>query len=600
MESSTVKVKRRFASVVDLAVRAWQTFRRFPFVILSAIGAAVLLHHLAGIEFDPARGADTFYPALMACILGIPLFIAIELLAESRGWSGTARLEAALVGLALLVAYYAVLPYPITGAEVARCLLLIAGLHLLISFVPFGLRSGTENDLWQYNKVLLLRFILAALYTLVLYVGLSLALLACDTLLEIDVEPWNYVQLWYWAAFVYATWFFLAGIPENVRSLERVRDYPVGLRVFTQYVLIPLVVIYLIILYAYTAKIIIQWSLPQGWVGYPVIGVSVTGMLALLLVHPIRERAESAWIASYAKYFYWTLYPLIALLAIAIATRIADYGVTERRYLVVVAGAWLLGVALYFSFGRRKGIRVIPISLCIVTFLTTFGPWSATSVSRRSQLGRLRDILIREEVMIDGRLDSTPKRIDFERESEISDIVRYLHDMHGIADLRDWYARPERLPDEATPQLALQEMGLLYRRRWEERDEFAIRPREPNPLALEGFHYLYRITASAQNDTLELRARLDSATELYLHGTRLLLGPPDDPSERLLLELAPTILDLRERERRDEPYGPEASTLDVENARYRLVLHLAEADGYVIADSVRLSRFSATALITRK
>lgn len=592
--------RRRLASAVALAERAWHTFQRFPFAILSGIAAAVVLHHVAGIEFDPGRGADSYYPILMACILGIPVFTAIELLAESRGCSRTARLEAALVGLALLVAYYAVLPYPIRGAEVARCLLLIAGLHLLISFVPFGLRSDAENGFWQYNKLLLLRFILAALYTIVLWVGLSLALLACDTLLEIDVEPWNYVQLWYWIAFVYATWFFLTGIPEDVKSLEQVRDYPVGLRVFTQYVLIPLVVVYFIILYAYTAKIIIQWSLPEGWVGYPVIGVSVTGMLALLLVHPIRERAESAWIASYAKYFYWALYPLIALLIIAIATRIADYGVTERRYLVVVATAWLLGIALYFSFGRRKDIRAIPISLCIGTFLTTFGPWSATSVSRRSQLGRLREILVREEVMVDGRLDSIRKRVDFERESEISDIVRYLHDVHGIARIRDWYAQPERLPDEASPQLALQEMGLLYRSRWEERDEFAIRPREPNPLALDGFDYLYRISASAENDTLELRAPLDSLTELYLDGSTLHLGRPDDPTGRLVLELAPTILDLRERERRDEPYGPEASTLDVENARYRLVLHLAEADGYVIADSVRLSRLSATALITRK
>lgn len=600
MDSPKGAKSRRLASLLALAQRAWRTFRRFPLVILSAIAAAVVLHHLAGIDFDAERGAETLYPALMACILGIPVFIAIELLGESRGWSHTARFEAALVGLALLVAYYAVLPYPIRGAEVTRCLLLIAGLHLLISSLPFGLRTGTQNGFWQYNKLLLLRFILAALYTCVLFVGLSLALLACDTLLEMNVEPWNYLQLWYWVAFVYNTWFFLAGIPEDVRSLEQVRDYPVGLRIFAQYVLIPLVVVYFVILYAYTAKIIIQWSLPQGWVGYPVIGVSVTGMLVLLLVHPIRERAESAWITGYSKYFYWALYPLIALLIIAIATRIADYGVTERRYLVVVATTWLLGITLYFSFGRRKDIRAIPISLCIGTFLTTFGPWSATNISRRSQLGRLREILVREEVMIEGRLDSTPKRVDFEREREISDIVRYLHDVHGIARIRDWYAQPERLPDEASPQLALQEMGLLYRSRWEERDEFAIRPREPNPLALDGFDYLYRISAFAEDDTLELRAPLDSLTELYLHGTTLHLGPPDDPAERLVLELAPTILDLRERERRDEPYGPEASTLEVENARYRLVLHLAEAEGYVITDSVRLSRISATALITRK
>ncbi len=600
MDSPKGPKKRRLASLLTLAQRAWRTFQRFPFVILSAVAAAIVLHHLAGIEFDAERGAETLYPALMACILGIPVFIAIELLGVYRGWSRTARLETALVGLALLVAYYAVLPYPIRGAEVARCLLLIAGLHLLVSFLPFGLRASTETGFWQYNKLLLLRFILAALYTCVLFVGLSLALLACETLLEINVEPWNYVQLWYWVAFVYNTWFFLAGIPEDVRSLEQVRDYPVGLRIFAQYVLIPLVVIYFVILYAYTAKIIIQWSLPEGWVGYPVIGVSVTGMLALLLVHPIRERAESAWIASYSKYFYWALYPLITLLAVAIVTRIADYGITERRYLVVVASAWLLGITLYFTLGRRKDITVIPISLCVVTFLTSFGPWSATSISRHSQLGRLREMLIREEVMIDGRLDSTPKRVDFEREREISDVVTYLHDVHGIARIRDWYAQPERLPDESTPQLAVGEMGLLFRSRWEDVDRFSIDAPEPNPLEVEGFHYVYGLSVQSDDDSLYHRASLDSATELVLRGTTLELGRPGDPTERLTIELAPMIADLRERERRNQPYGPEASTQDAENVRYQLVVHLRRVSGTVEADSLKLGYIRATALIKTK
>ncbi len=601
MEAASETRTRRFKSFRALGERARQTFQRFPLVLLSAIAAAAVAHRLADIDFEAERGADALYPVWMACILGISLFFALTTLGESRRWPRRLRLAAMLAGLLALVGYYASLPYPIKGADVTRFFLLIGALHLLVAFAPFIGRRAAENGFWQYNKALFLRFAAGALYSAVLYIGLTLAILACETLLDLDFDDEIYGQLWFWVAFVYNTWFFLAGAPDDYERMQQLEEYPTALRIFTQYVLIPLVVIYLAILYAYVGKIVIAWDLPKGWVGYPVIGVSIVGVLALLLVHPVRERAENRWIVTYGRGFYWTLYPLIGLIAVAIWTRIGDYGITERRYLVVVATAWLLGIALYFTFRRRGDIRVIPITLCLVTALTTVGPWGATAVSRRSQLGRLQALLASAEVMVDGRLGSAPKRIAFEQEKEISNIVKYLHDFHGLDQLRPWYADTVRLPEPLTPQLAMESMGLEYVAPWEEeREGFAVDARPPSPLPVAGYDFVFDTVHHWGDDPSFFRAWIDSVTELRLDGTLLALGPPLEPEARLSVDLAPLIRELGAKVERDERLAPEETVLSAEDSRYRLVMYLRGAGGVVEDDSLRIRHLSAVFLIRLK
>ena len=601
MEASTANTRRRFASVFSLAQRAQATFSRFPFVVLSAIGAAVTAIYLAQIEFEPDVIAALYYPILMTCILGISLFLALRLWGESRGWSRTTQFKVALVGLAALVVYYAVLPFPIKGADVFRYFQLLVGSHLLVAFVPFIGRSAGENGFWQYNRVLFLRIALAVLYSAVLYIGLALAIAAVETLLDIDLNEMIYMQLWFTIVFVYGAWFFLAGIPKDVRALEAVHDYPTGLRIFTQYVLIPLVVVYLAILYAYMVKILVEWNLPKGWVGYPVIGVAITGMLALLLVYPIRERAENAWIRTYSKYFYWALFPLIGLISLAIATRIDAYGITERRYAVVIATAWLFGIALYFTFWRRRDIRIIPITLCITTLVTAIGPWSATSVSRKNQVQRLQETLVREEVLVDGALDRTPKTIEFEAEMEISNIVKYLHDAHGLNSIRAWYADAERLPDDLSVQLAMESMGLHYispRRGTGER--FYIEVDAPQQLSVAGFDYVYRLSEYWGESPHELTVQLDTLTELSLRGSTFSIGPPEDSIPRLEVDFREKLQEMRERQARGDHLGLDATVLVVENARHRLRVYLGTAAGSFDADSLHLTRLEAYVLVEAK
>jgi hypothetical protein len=581
--------------------RARETFQRFPLAIVAAVFAAAVAHRLADIEFDEARGADALWPILMACILGISLFYTLRVLGAGRAWPRRAQLAAALAGLLVLGAYYWSLPVPLRGADVVRYFLLLAVVHLCAAFAPFIGRRGEENGFWQYNKALFLRAALAALYAGVIYVGLSLAILACETLLDLDFDNEIYQQLWFWVAIVYTAWFFLAGVPEDPRALQQVTDYPTGLRIFTQYVLIPLVAIYLLILYAYLVKIGVEWNLPKGWVTYPVIGVSVTGMLALLLVHPVRERAESAWIGAYSRLFYWALYPLIGLTFVAIGTRIAEYGITEKRYLVVVASVWLLGIALYFTLRRVRDVRIIPISLCLVSLFSSFGPWGAPAVSRYSQLGRLRDQLRRAEVMTEAGLTPAPKSVSFEQQRAISNIVSYLDLMHGLDGIRSWYAEPAELPDELTPQLALERMGLRYLPVWAERQDYwYVRAEPPGTVRVRDFDYLHQLKRDFTPDSVWYRAQLDSVTLLSLTGTELAIGRPGEAADRLVVDLAPLLRSLWEKQGNGTVPSSADARLDVEDARYRLLVYVTNASVQAVGDSLKLTALTATALVAVK
>lgn len=545
----------KLPSLKILLVRALQTLRRFPLVLMSAAVATTVSVYM--IEHD-GKVSPTLENLLPTAALGIALFFMLTVLAEKRNWSPALTWLVQSAGVLTLVCYYFTLPDTGIGkseAHAMRFLLFALVVHSLVSFAPY-LNRGELNGFWQYNKSLLLRFLTAGFYSAALFIGLSIALLAVDQLFELHIRGVRYPQLFFIISGLFNTWFFLAGAPRDFAALESDDDYPKGLKVFTQHVLLPLVVIYLAILYAYEAKIIFEWNWPKGWVANLVLFFSVVGILALLLLHPIQRLQENKWVSRFAKWYYLALIPLVAMLLLAIQVRINEYGFTESRYFVLVMGLALAAVVLYFIFSREKNIKIVPVLLCAIAFFSSFGPWGAFTVSRQSQAQRFEKLLMKHNLLREGVIIKAAQAAPPEDVQQLFSIMQYLQQRHGSAALQPWFK--ENLDSLVTtkdssavvspndlPRLALDLMGQQLgahetARHW----SLVAQPETLLPLAgYESMLYLRGLNATDSTQSFVDEARRYTFT-LDKKGCQILLTTQDVGADTLRFEVAPLIESL--------------------------------------------------------
>ncbi|HET9276250.1 MAG TPA: DUF4153 domain-containing protein, partial [Gemmatimonadales bacterium] len=335
---------------------------------------------------------ETWVNLAFAAALGLPAATAATLVGEVRRWPAAVRLAAPGLVILALALFFRIWPGIDIKHEAIRYVQLSAVLHLAVAFLPF-LGEPETRAFWQYNRRLFLGFLRSVVFSGVLFVGIAVALVALDRLFGIDIDERLYPRIWFVMAFVVNTWIFLSVVPDDLAALADDTEYPKVLRVFAQYILTPLVFVYLLILLAYLVKLIVGGEWPSGWIGWLVTSVAVTGLLGFLLVYPLRSSPGEAWIRTYARWLFIGLIPAAIMLLIAFWKRIEPYGMTEPRVLGIVLGGWLLGIALTFTVRPDTSIRRIPMFLAAVLLLTLYGPLSLTRISVASQRDRLQEAL---------------------------------------------------------------------------------------------------------------------------------------------------------------------------------------------------------------
>lgn len=445
-------------SINYLYQQAKNSALRFPFTLKSALIGVLLGIYLVEHESEML---NTFpYLNVMLCAaLGVPLFFCINVFSDKQNVPSSKSILIKTGGIVLLGGLYFTLPgseeTASTSLPYIRYAIYNIALHLIVSFAPY-LKQKQLNGFWQYNRLLFTRIVLSAIYSGFLFVGVMLALGAMHLLFDVEIPDKLPAELWIFIVGFFNTWFFVAGMPENYDELDKIAHYPFGLKVFTQYILLPLLMLYLLILYAYGAKIVALWDWPKGVVSYLIVCVAVLGIFVFLMIYPYGQKEENSWIKKFSKAYYFILLPLVALLFIAITMRLGDYGITINRYIILLLGIWLTLVCIYFMIGKTN-IKFIPVSLSIMIVLMSFGPWSMFSVSEKSQANRLKHILEENGLLKDGKVVNEQKlEIDSNYYSqsfvpqnkqlltdslnnEVKSILDYLDDYHGFNAIKSWY-----------------------------------------------------------------------------------------------------------------------------------------------------------------
>ncbi|MET3535139.1 DUF4153 domain-containing protein [Chryseobacterium limigenitum] len=400
-------MKTKFREIIG---KAGNVVFLYPMVLVIALLTSVGAIYMAETNYSD-KLLFTYSKITMCCGLGISLLFALKMLSQRIGKAFLLE----ICGVIFLIGFYFVFPdekkeFIETYGYIIAITFLLS--HLLVSFVPF-LDKNRELSFWQYNKNLFVNIFLTVIFTGVLTGGVELAVLAVDKLFDFDFNDKLYADLFFVLAIFGSCFIFLLFNEIGLSYLEKDGKYPVILKFFTQFILIPLLFIYVIILYFYSFKILINWQLPRGWVSYLVLAYSIVGILALLLVHPLKENNTKSWVKIFSKVFYFTIIPLIILLFTAIFTRILEYGYTEPRYFVLLLALWLLSIVIYFVFKKNSSIKFVPISLfAFGVFALIFPYLNAFSVAKRSQKSELLKLLNEKQLLSNNKIDFQKKVTD--------------------------------------------------------------------------------------------------------------------------------------------------------------------------------------------
>lgn len=424
----------RLPSLSRLATEARRVLFRFPFVLTAALAAGVCAAALVGHP-----DSTVWVRSLMGSQLGIPLLLALALYGERHA---RLRWPLSLAGTALILLYIFTLPARLPVATVVRFFQFNIAAHLLVAFLPY-FRRNEPHGFWQFNKDVFLHLLKSLLFTGVLVIGINVAMLALDQLFGLEISERLYQRIDLILLFVFNTWHFLGGVPRDFAALEGSRDFPRSLKVFAQYILAPLVALYLALLMAYLVKVLVTAEWPSGWIGWLVSSVAAVGLFSLVLLHPLVGERGDRWIGVYARAYFILMLPSIGMLLMALGKRIGQYGFTENRYFMGVLGLWLLGISVTGALNRLKRLEPLPATLFLIALLTSGGPWGAYAIARRSQVGRLEQLLESKSLLVEGRLVASEREVEINTRRELSAILDYLMEYHGAQSIDQWLTREQ-------------------------------------------------------------------------------------------------------------------------------------------------------------
>ncbi|MCC7507318.1 MAG: DUF4153 domain-containing protein [Saprospiraceae bacterium] len=496
----------KIPSLLFLVRATGAVVRRFPLVAAAAMTAVIALMGLTENEQQPV-----LVKLWMMGQLGVPLFTGLHTFAESRGWQeqNWRRWAVLAGGLLLLAVYYALLPDPLGRGfgetEGVRFVGILLAAHLVVAVAPY-LNQLRIADFWAYNKQLFAAWIVGAVFTVILWGGLSLALLALERLFKVDIRETLYVHMFILLAGLFHSAYLLHHLPRQYAEEATDTGYNAVFKNLCKYILIPIVGLYFLILYAYAARILVTWELPQGWISSLVIGFSVAGIFTYLLNYQLPLHDPSPIVRNYRRWFWWILLPMVALLMVAIYRRIDDFGVTPQRFMVATIAVWLLVNGLYFAISRTDNIKFIPLTLALFALFSVLGPFNAFVVSQRSQMGILEDLLIKNNRMLNGKIVTPQGDFTGKDAQRVTDIFYWLDQRDALGLVQPWLDEPlDSLP--AAPKGNYGRVGRLTHLLGirSARDDYSNLVRvAPNGLVnngnIRGYQTWYRVEADEYMD----------------------------------------------------------------------------------------------------
>lgn len=297
-------------------------------------------------------------------------------------------------------------------------------LGVFIVMASYIAKLSYHKDYVSYVSKIIDSFIIANIYSTVVFIGISAIIFALKSLFNIYFTDNIYMKIFYFIFLCFNVAIFLSNFPKTRESFND-SQFSKATRVLMLYIILPLILIYSAILLIYFLKILIIWQLPKGTIVNLVLWFSIFTVFYQFFAQKLEGKA----ILNFRRYYPYVLMPLLAMMFLAIIIRIREYGLTENRYFVIAGGTWVLISQIYYLTYRKNSNIFIPIILSGVILISCLGPISSYRLSFKNQANRLEKVLTKNGMLESGKIISKDDLSKEDRETIIS-TISYLRNNH--------------------------------------------------------------------------------------------------------------------------------------------------------------------------
>ena len=430
-------------SLRGLADRFGQTLKRFPVAMLLVIFLTCFIIYIChgGKMGDKLEFFFIFYPAT-----GALLAVSLSLLTEDfkskiRAWFTQLVVHLIWFGVS---AYLAQIDRFSLPQLIAVCATIVA-IGLAVFLICFY-RRNREMPFWNFSTRTVVALGVAAAIGDFLALGLLLLVESLKMLFGLHINDVIYLDIWTVCMVLLAPSMFMILIPKGENKYQA--DAPEFSRFakgVVQYLFLPLLGLYIITLYAYAAKILLQWSLPVGNVSYLVSGSMVLMVLLIYITYPLQFLEGNKLFKGVTRCLPVLMLPLLALMTVAIGRRLSDYGITVSRLYLLVFNIWCYAVCLWLIFTRNKRIWLIPASFAVILFLISVGPQSIANATQHRLLDEARDAFIASGIkqlpLTGEQYEKWLKEVEPKVAASIDSKLRYLQNDYGYDTTNELLAK---------------------------------------------------------------------------------------------------------------------------------------------------------------
>jgi len=145
-----------------------------------------------------------------------------------------------------------------------------------------------------------------------------------------------------------------------------------------KYILLPVLLLYMLVLYIYIIKIVAIWELPNGTVTWMTTVMMVALLLTVFLLYPslYTEEPKKIWRIMRRALPLMAIPPLV-LMTIGLIRRVSDYGWTVDRIYAVALNCWCYlacGLVALASWREKKIITQLALSFFALLLLLSVIP----------------------------------------------------------------------------------------------------------------------------------------------------------------------------------------------------------------------------------